>query len=350
MIAAGRPTASEIEPDALAAAGVRRLVAFAPNWLGDAVMALPALADLKRQAPELSLAVAARRAIAPLFALVEGVHEVVTLDKTSYYGRSPALDGKGFDAALLLPNSFRAAYLAWRAGVRERWGFATDLRGPLLTRRVPLPWPSHQASFYQHLTRALGVPTGPTVPRLQAPDSVRRSAARLLKARGWDGRSPLLALAPGAAYGGAKRWPANSFAAVAEGMASDGLVPTLVGSAADRPAVAELHAALARGVRTLDLTGETSLEELVGVLALSRALVSNDSGAMHVAAALGVPVVAVFGPTDEQVTRPLGPGPREVVTAAVWCRPCLLRECPLDHRCMRGVSPETVLDHVRRRL
>lgn len=346
MIAQSQPLRAE--RDRPATAGVERLVVFAPNWLGDAVMALPALADLRRQDHKFTLSVAARPVVAPLFDLVAGVDEVVTLEpQTSFRQSSSLVDGR-FDAALLLPNSFHAAYVAWRAGIGERWGFATDWRGWLLTRAVPRPWPTHQAVSYQRLVGSLGVPCGPTEPRIEAPDAVRQSARALLEASGWDGHTPLVALAPGAAYGGAKRWPARSFAAVAEQLAADGFVPTLVGSRADQSAGAELHGALARGVGTIDVLGRTTLKQLVGVLALCRGLVSNDSGAMHVGAALGVPVVAVFGPTDEAVTRPLGPGPREVVTHQVWCRPCLLRECPLDHRCMRGVSADAVLTRMRR--
>jgi heptosyltransferase-2 len=158
---------------------------------------------------------------------------------------------------------------------------------------------------------------------------------------------PLLGIAPGAAYGGAKRWPPERFAAVACALArSHGLQPVIVGSAGDRGTACAIEAEVGKikgsGTRPpLNLAGRTSLAQLSGVLAACGALVSNDSGAMHLAAAVGTPVVALFGATDERVTAPLAARAR-VLTTDAWCRPCLLRECPLDHRCMLGLEAGAV--------
>jgi heptosyltransferase-2 len=334
----------------LAAAGAARLVVFAPNWLGDAVMALPALADVRRASPEVTVAVAARPSIAPLFEMADGVEEIVTLNTSGpwWRDRSGSLREARFDAALLLPNSFHTAYLAWQAGIRERWGYATDWRGRLLTRGIPPPRHVHQASFYQHLVSTLGFPAGKLQPTLTVPASSAAKAADLLVTAGWDRHAPLLALAPGAAYGGAKRWPASSFAAVATTMGTDGCVAVLIGTLADAAAGRECIDHIGRGVLVLNLIGLTDLTTLAGVLSLCRGLIANDSGAMHLAAALGVPVIAMFGPTDEAATRPLGRASSIVLTHRVWCRPCMLRECPLDHRCLRGISAEAVVAAVRR--
>ncbi len=331
---------------------VTRLVVFAPNWLGDAVMALPALADVRRSSPGATIAVAARPSVAPMFELVSGVAQVIVLDPRGavWRDRSALLREGRFEAALLLPNSFHAAMLAGRAGIPERWGYATDFRRPLLTRAIAPPTRLHQAAFYQHLTRTLGFAAGPLEPVIDLSPARRESSAALLRAAGWDGRAPLVAFAPGAAYGGAKRWPAQSFADVAAALASDGVVPVLVGTGADAGAGRELVGALDPEVRPLNLIGRTDLPTLAGVLAASRGLVSNDSGAMHLAAALGVPVTALFGPTDETATHPLGRARRVVLTHDVWCRPCMLRECPLNHRCMRGIRPESVATAARRLL
>ncbi|MBM3777826.1 MAG: lipopolysaccharide heptosyltransferase II [Acidimicrobiia bacterium] len=328
-----------------------RLVALAPNWLGDAVMALPALADVRRAGPDVVLAVAARSAVAGLFAFVPGVSEVVPLG-----GRGPGSDvavvrRHRFGVALLLPNSFRAAWITWRAGVPERWGYQGDGRSLLLTRAVPRPpGPVHQAVRYQRLTEALGFAPGPLQPLLKVPDSVRVSAAEHLAALGFDPSSRFAVLAPGAAYGGAKRWPPDRVAALATSLLQRGLLPVVVGSAADRPTAAAVLDAMPPAARSavVDLTGQTTLESLVGVLSLAVACVSNDSGVMHLGAALGVPVVAIFGPTDERQTGPsAGSGGRvEVLTHAVWCRPCHLRECPIDHGCMRGIAPDAVCERV----
>lgn len=314
---------------------VPQLLIFAPNWLGDAVMALPAMADVRRALPGTAIDAFARPSVAPLFRLVEGVRDVVT-------GAVPG--DRQYGTALLFTNSFQTAWTAWRARVPERWGYRADWRGALLTRAVSKPADAvHQAAYYQHLTRSLGFPSGSLEPTLEAGEAERTSGRQLLMEAGWDGRAPLVALAPGAAYGGAKRWPSASFAALASALAADGVRSVLVGSAADL--MGDLIG------DPMNLVGRTDLLALAGVLLHCRALVSNDSGAMHFASALGVPVVALFGPTDERVTRPLARrGGRDpvVLTHDTWCRPCLLRECPLRHRCMRGITVAEVRDAVLR--
>jgi heptosyltransferase-2 len=325
--------------------GGRRLVVVVPNWLGDAVMCLPAIADLRRASAGAVIDVAARPSIAPLFGLVDGVTDVIVVKDSATAARE--LRDRCYDAALLLPNSFNSAMLARRAGIRERWGYRADFRGPLLTRPIARLEGVHQAEYYQHLVRALGFPSGSREPRLDVPEALRQRGQDLLSAEGWDGRSPLVAIAPGAAYGGAKRWPAESFAAVASGLGADGVRTVLIGASADAPAAAEVCSAIDSGNRPIDLVGRTDLPTLASVLVRCRALVTNDSGAMHFAAALGVNVTAMFGPTDERATRPLGRGRHVVLTHDVWCRPCMLRECPLAHRCMRGISVSVVIEAAR---
>jgi heptosyltransferase-2 len=339
-------------------------VILAPNWLGDAVMALPAIADLRRAVPQASIAVAARPAIAPLFRLVPDVNETIVLDagrpeglrygwpEGLRYGlgwRSLGVElaDRQFEAALLLPNSAHAALAAWRAAIPERWGYATDWRGRLLTRAIEPPSGLHQVDYYQHLVHALGFPNGPVEPRITVPGGARDAGLRALTEAGWDGRSPFVALAPGAAYGGAKKWPPASFAELAVALAADGVRCVTIGAAADAAACAAVIRAA--GIPIVNLAGRTDLSTLAGVLTHCRALVSNDSGAMHFGAAAGVAVTAVFGPTNEHATGPLG-DPHVVVSHSAWCRPCMLRECPLDHRCMRGIGVTRVLDAARRTL
>ena len=339
---------------------MKRLVILSPNWLGDAVMALPAIADVRRAAPGAAITVAARAAVAPLFQLVPDVDDTIVLPKppaihdvARWRAIGGELAGAGFDTALLLPNSLHAALLAARAEIPERWGYRAGWRGRLLTRAVPREAGLHQVAYYQHLVRALGFAGGAGEPRVRVPQDARDAAIRLLRADGWDGAAPIVALAPGAAYGGAKRWPPEYFGELAAALAADGIGSVMVGSAADAPTAAEVAAAFqaraGSGRRLHDLVGRTDLPMLAGVLTLCRTLVTNDSGAMHLAAAAGVGVTAVFGPTDDTATRPLGDA-HAVLTHDVWCRPCMLRECPLDHRCMRGVSVSAVLASARRAL
>jgi heptosyltransferase-2 len=338
-----------------------RVVIRSPNWLGDAVMALPALRDLRRHFGSSTLAVATPRNLAPFYGLVPGVDEVLPL--AGGRGRAAdvaALRSRGFDLAVLLTNSFNSAWMMSRAGVPERWGYRADFRGLLLTRGVRRQrrrGAVHHATYYQDLVRGLGMEAGPLEARVEAPAGARERARRLLLERGLDpARVPIAGIAPGAAYGGAKRWPPDRVADLVRALVADaGVACVLFGSAGDVPAARAVEsslgglpgmAGLAPGgpARAVDLVGRTDLETMIGLLRWCDAFVSNDSGAMHLAAAAGVPVTALFGPTDERATAPLG---RHAVLAhPVWCRPCHLRECPIDHRCMKGLSVQMVLASV----
>jgi len=343
-------------------ASMRRLLVLSPNWLGDAVMALPAIGDVRRRFPGARLMVAARRSVADLFTMVPGVDQVVTLEwkgqlqqRRALQSDLAALKALEADAAILLPNAFSAAWLAKRAGIRERWGYAADFRRPLLSRAVPRPRRSmHQAEYYQHLLRQLGMDSGALEPTLLVPDDVVVGARMLLNSRNWEKSRPLVAIAPGAAYGTAKRWLPEHYATLVSNLVHGGAQCVLVGSTGDSETTNWIQRLLPENLRqdVLDLTGVTSLSLLVGVIALARAFVSNDSGAMHLAAAVGTPVTAIFGPTREYETRPLPrAGARaQVLIHDVWCRPCMLRECPIDHRCMKGLSVDRVFTATAARL
>jgi heptosyltransferase II len=330
----------------------RRLVILAPNWLGDTVMALPAIADLRRGLPASTIAIAARAPIAPLFDLVDGVDEVLTIPSHWRDAAAVLHDGR-FDAVVLLPNSLHAAIVAKRSGIAERWGYGADLRSALLTRALPRERGLHQVAYYQRLVRLLGFDNGSDEPRVSVASSVRDAARTLLAARGRHAGAALVAVAPGAAFGGAKRWPPESFASLVGTLAEDRVQTVVVGVAADRSSADAVLAGVSPAIRDalppIDLVGATDLSMLAAVLSETRTLVSNDSGAMHVAAAVGTPVTAVFGPTNERETRPAGTR-HSVVVSDAWCRPCMLRECPLDHQCMRTVTPSAVLAAARRSL
>jgi heptosyltransferase-2 len=319
------------------------VVVCAPNWLGDAVMALPAIAAVRAHWPDASIDVAARQSVAPLFTLVPGVTPLTL--PASRKEAAALLRTRHFDLAILLPNSFHSAWLAREAGIPKRWGYATDFRSLLLTRRVARPFRIHQSEFYSHLVRTLGIPVTDPMPRVSVSIEQRDSGRVLLESIGWHHETPLVALAPGAAFGGAKRWPAPSFAELADRLAADGVQSVLIGTAADQAATREVMERMR--ATPLDLTGRTDLPMLAGVLVHARGLVTNDSGAMHLAAALGVNIVALFGPTRERETHPLGTGRQIVMTNPVWCRPCMLRECPLTGRCLRGIAPARVFAEVR---
>lgn len=331
---------------------MKDLVILAPNWLGDAVMALPAIADVRRAAPDARIVAAARPAVAPLFALVPEVDDTMVLgraslgDVGSWRAIGAELTDRGFDTALVLPNSIHSALIPFRAGIAQRWGYGSALRARLLSRAIARSSTMHQVDYYRHLVRALGFENGSSEPRIRVSDDARAAGGALLREIGWNGQTPFVALAPGAAYGSAKRWPPESFAELASTLSADGVGCVMIGGAADAPTAAEIER---RCPAVANAVGRTDLPTLAGLLLHCRALVTNDSGAMHLAAAAGVPVTAVFGPTNEHETRPVGAA-HVVVTHSVWCRPCMLRECPIDHRCMRGVRVATVLDAARRTL
>jgi heptosyltransferase II len=350
---------------------VARIVVRAPNWLGDLVMALPAIATLRHHFNGNTVALACPASFVGFCQAIHGVDEVIALPGRglgALGAHAAALADGHFDLAILLTNSFSSAWTVRRANIPERWGFRTDVRGRLLTRALPpprrlrsttssranadllQPTASHHSHYYLALTDALGmVRQRPTLP-IAVPDDRCREAYELLRARGRSDDEPLVGIAPGAAYGSAKRWPPPYVAELVDLLATQGRRAVLVGAAEDRPTARAIESALA-GLKTartsrslIDLVGETDLPLLMGVLSWCSVVVSNDSGAMHVASAVGRPVVALFGPTDERATAPIGP--HAIVSERVWCRPCLLRACPIDHRCMRRLPATRVADAV----
>jgi heptosyltransferase-2 len=337
--------------DAFDPGTIGRVVIRAPNWLGDAVMALPAMAAVRRTFPRSTLAVAAPAGLAPMFEepTSVGQDELLTVERRS---EMSAMRTSRFDLAILLPNSFRSAWVVRRAGIPHRWGLAANARGWLLTRSVrPPERPLHQSARYLALMNALDISGSDEHPRVSVTPASARRASDLLAKSGLDPATTIVGMAPGAAYGHAKRWPPSRMAEVARRLVARGAACVLVGAAGDRDAGREIESALPNPAGVVNLIGRTDLRLLIGVLQRCRAFVSNDSGAMHLAAAVGVPVAAIFGPTDERVTSPIGsPGDHDILVHQVFCRPCMLRDCPIDHRCMKRITVDTVYDAVVKRL
>jgi heptosyltransferase II len=330
-----------------------RVIVRAPNPLGDAIMSLPAMAALRAALAGRTLIVAASPAVAPLFEeiTIAAPNEVIALDTRREAGE---LRQAGADAIVLFTNSFRTAWVSRLARIPQRCGYRAHGRSLLLTRPVRRPRERvHQSEYYLHLVGELGLGVDPGSSdrgrsSIQISPATRLRADSLLSTLGVDRSAPLVGFAPGAAYGHAKRWPPERVAQVIARLGSRGVTCVMVGAGGDRDAGREIESTLPAGCRVVNLIGRTDLRLLTGLLASCHAFVSNDSGAMHLAAAVGVPVAAIFGPTDERVTAPLGE--HDVIVHQVFCRPCMLRDCPIDHRCMRRVSADTVFDAVVRRL
>jgi heptosyltransferase-2 len=326
-----------------------RIVVRPPNWLGDAVMALPAVAAVRRHYADAHLVVAAVPAVAAIFREETDVAPDAVIDlPASNRAAVETVGGGRFDIGILLPNSWRSAWQFRGARITERWGYGGWGRGLLLTRRVPRPrGVVHQADYYRNLVSGLGIPCDPPVePRLAPSARSVDEADALLATIAGSGGGPLVAFAPGAAYGQAKQWYPDRAAEVAARLIRDrDVLCVLIGAGHDRDAGRAIESWLRANApdvagRVVNLIGRTSLRALVGVVHRTAAVVTNDSGAMHLAAALGRPVVAVFGPTDDRVTRPIGD--HHVLTSSVFCRPCMLRDCPIDHRCMKRIGVDQV--------
>jgi len=327
-------------------------IVFAPNWLGDAVMALPALAALRKARPGQQWTVLARPAVAPVLRLAGLGWNVADLA-----GRRSLRVPRRAAEAIVFPNSFHSALLAWRTGARRRVGYARDGRGWLLNPAVAVApagaLPGHESYYYLELLRRSGyiealpsgLPAALRVPLRPPESSVAAWKERL-------GSAPRVALHVGASFGTAKRWLPERFSVLAGALAERGRQVLLIGGPADRDLARSVRMAAPRPERLKNLAGETSLAELVSLLAAVDVLVANDSGPMHAAAAVGTPVVAIFGPTNERETYPLAePGKLRLLKApAVACSPCKLRECPIDHRCMTRIEVAEVLDAVEEML
>ncbi|OGL19932.1 MAG: lipopolysaccharide heptosyltransferase II [Candidatus Rokubacteria bacterium RIFCSPLOWO2_12_FULL_71_19] len=323
------------------------IVVRAPNWLGDTVMALPALHALRVGKPQARIAVVGRWA---RLLAGQGVADLL-LDYPGPWAErrrfARALGDEPADLALLLPNSFESALAARRWGARRRLGFAGDGRGALLTDALPLPSPRlHQVDEYRLLARAAGVDTPGERPtwRLSPRAEAEAEVDSLLATAGLGGRARLVGLHPGAAAGPAKRWAASSYAALADALADGGFAPLLLGSAADRAAGAEISAS-ARS-RPPSLAGRDRAELLPHLLSRLSCLVSGDTGVAHLAAALGVATVTLFGPTDPRLTAPRSPRAR-IVSPGAPCAPCFRAECPIDHLCMQAVTVAAVAQGLR---
>ncbi len=317
----------------------------ATNWVGDGVMMTPALGAIRTSFPRAQITVVANPLVAQLFEHHPWCDRVLVYDKKgehrgvrglTRFARS--LKEQRFDLAILLQKAFEAALLAYIARIPERIGFSTDGRGLLLTGRTPLTDEvhcQHHSRHYLHMLRQFGIEGGSGDQRLEVTPEERSWAEGLL------GEGSYVAVNPGAAYGSAKRWIPERYAEVADRLAGElGVNIVLTGGPGEAEIGRDIEAAMRQ--KPLNLIGQTSIRQMMAIIANCRLMVSNDSGPMHVAAALGVPVVAVFGATDHTTTYPWTKRHR-IVRREVDCAPCLKRQCPTDHRCMEAVTAEAVL-------
>ncbi len=316
-----------------------KILVRATNWVGDAVMSLPALRAIRSRYPTAEIVVLAKPAVAGLYERERFADRVIL-----YRARSLAekirfawsLRSEKFDRAILLQNAFEAALVARVAGIAERVGYDRDGRGWLLTNAVKVPLkgeiPAHERYYYLELLRRAGI-----IAELPEVDAIRLEGVNVRPAN-------VVGISPGAAYGSAKRWLPESFATTAVRLANElGATVNVFGTPGERELCEQVAGLIrAQGVTVENLAGTTTLSQFIDCAAACRVFITNDSGAMHIASAAGVPTVTVFGATDHIGTGPTGALAR-IVREPVDCAPCLLRECPIDHRCMTRVTPDRVV-------
>ncbi|MBW1917410.1 MAG: lipopolysaccharide heptosyltransferase II [Deltaproteobacteria bacterium] len=334
---------------------LRRLLVRATNWVGDAVLILPAICRLRELFPQAHLAVLAVPRVAPVFQGHPAISEIILSPSSAPApdnpGRWPLLKklrARRFELALLFPNSFESALVAWAAGIPHRLGYNTDYRTPLLTTIIRSPEKlAHLHQVYRHLglLRAFGNQVPTALPALYLDDQDLAQARDLMAQKCLEPAQLIIGISPGAAYGSAKQWLPERFAAVAEQLQKefDARIVLLGG-----PGDAEVAGRIVERMRhpAVNLVGQTDLRTAMAVIKHLALLITNDSGLMHVAAALRVPLVALFGSTDSDSTGPFTPL-ATVLRHPVPCSPCLERECPTDHRCMELITAAEVVAAAR---
>ena len=321
-----------------------RILIRSSNWLGDAVMSVPAVRAIKAGRPDTRVTIAAPENIAPVWKLVSEVDAIIPLPRRRLVSGVQLLRREpSFDVAILFPNSLRAALESWLAGIPRRAGYRGHWRRWLLNQIVPVPRkpgpPEHHSLCFLRIARECGADTS----NIQnATPSAERLARHQLSTINYQ---PIrIGLCPGAEYGQAKRWLPERFAEAAEKISAHSSIQwILFGTARDATAGEQIAAAL--GDHCMNRIGQTTLDQLIDELRECRLLLTNDTGTMHLAALLGVPVVAIFGSTEPRLTGPLGNG-HIILRRHVECSPCFLRDCPIDFRCMRAVSVQEVADAV----
>lgn len=322
-----------------------------PNWVGDLVMATPVLEDLRKAFPKSEITALCQFPGCSLLEKDKNIDELFCFHKRRF-GFQRRRESRNviekirkgkYDLGILLTNSFSSAWLFYQGDIHNRIGYKRGLRSFLLTHGILSSKKSmHQEIQYKKLLEPLGIKSSDTSPKLYVTKEEQNEMKDLLQQRGWDTKTKLIGLCPGAAYGSAKCWPIDRFSLLAEKFVKEGYTVVFFGDGALFSAIKTLCTKLPKEV--LNLTGSTSLRQFMSALCFCSLVVVNDSGPMHMASALQVPLVALFGSTDHKKT---GPHHGHVIHKDVECSPCFQRECPIDFRCMKNISVEEVFQKAK---
>ena len=320
-----------------------------PNWIGDTVMALPAINNIASHYKNDRIALLSRKSVLELFKEDERFYKLYCIGNgklQTIIDISSVLRQEKFDTAILLQNAIGAAIIAKMSRIPERIGYKTDFRRLLLTKPINLPEkPTTQDRYFLNMLKEAGI------------DSVYKDSYPLLnvteKEMIWAERAlekldrPIILFFPGAAYGQAKRWPWKNFTALAKLLYENiGGTIILIGSDIEK----EIGAAIETAANVKNQIGKTTLRETMALLSNSDLLVTNDSGPMHVAAALGTTLIGIYGSTDPERTPPVGNGKKAIIYKNVSCSPCFLRTCPTDLKCMKQIGPSEVFETAKKLL
>lgn len=323
-----------------------------PNWIGDLVMATPVLTDLRKAFPAASITAMCRRPLSELLEKDQSIDELYCFTKvTNEFSRRQdrrniiaKIEAGKYDLGILLTNSFSSAWWFWQGKVKRRIGYPGHFRSLFLSDKVSPMEGEHQVVKYKRLLGALDIPLSETMPRIYLTQEEIDLSKELLYQRGYQKGKKLIGINPGAAYGSAKCWPPERFRALAMKLLleTDAYI-VFFGDSSTASLVKEISQGLPEKV--INLAGVTNLRELASIIKDCSILVTNDSGPMHIGAALNVPLVALFGSTDDTVTGPYGQK-ENVVNKRVKCAPCMKRVCPIDFRCMKEISVDEIVERV----
>jgi len=333
-----------------------KIVVRGANWIGDAVMTIPALRRLRSIFPDASISLHTRPWAEGVFRDADFIDDIIPIagrgSVRNVIEQSRDLRERNFDLAVLFPNSFESALVARLARIPERLAYSTEQRGFLLTDTIEVPsWKNelHESKYYLHLIDALGS-DGVSDDKLELRVSeVRRNDARkyLIDSGVRDGKK-IVGIGAGSTNSLAKRWPAENFSLLADLLSVEQTADViLLGN--ENEADVSRSVLQASKEKHIDLTGQTDLAAATAILSELDLFISNDMGLAHIAAAVGTPTIVIFGPTNERTTRPLGKSV-EIIRKPVECSPCMLRECPIDHRCMTRISPDRVFESAAKML
>jgi lipopolysaccharide heptosyltransferase II len=340
----------------MSVANIERVVVRGTNWVGDSVMTVPALRALRRLLPQAKITLAIRPSAKGIFSEADFIDDLLIYDRRSAFSVVSQIREwrrRQFDLAVLFQNAFEAALIPFLAGVPTRLGYATESRQALLTHPLLVPdWRSskHEVFYYLYLITALEQLLAGTSTVCESDPDIslsisaarKHEAAELLRSHGVNEEKSVVAICPGSINSRAKRWPAESYATLADRLLEQKRQVLLIGSREEIDVTNEVTQRMQQ--QPVVLTGKTTLDQITAILGLVDLVVTNDTGPAHIAAALGCPTIVIFGPTNPLTTRPFS-FKAEILRHAPDCAPCMLRDCPIDHRCMTAITVDEVFEH-----